>query len=118
MMKRLSEGGNSLAQESIVERLAVEAIGLGADVLEVEYKDGYERAFAAKAGMGFGVSSCSTDSGTSYEAASMTVLARRHFESICGASDLSNRAGWNPAGHRPAHRQRSGGVLSASSAVR
>ena len=44
-------------QESFVERLVVEAIGLGADVLEVEYKDGYERAFAAKAGMGFGIAS-------------------------------------------------------------
>ena len=26
-------------------------------MLEVEYKDGYERAFAAKAGMGFGIAS-------------------------------------------------------------
>ena len=52
-MKRLCEWPSPLKQESIVERLAIEAIGLGADVLEVEYKDGYERAFAAKAGMGF-----------------------------------------------------------------
>ncbi len=44
-------------QESIVERLAVEAIGLGADELEVEYKDGCEWAFAAKAGLGFGIAS-------------------------------------------------------------
>ena len=56
-MKRLCEGPSPLKQESIVERLAIEATGLGADVLEVEYKDGYERAFAAKAGMGFGIAS-------------------------------------------------------------
>jgi len=56
-MKRLSEGQSPLQQESIVERLAVEAIGLGADELEVEYKDGYEWAFAAKNGMGFSIAS-------------------------------------------------------------
>ena len=57
VMKRLSEGPSPVKQESIVERLAVEAIRLGADELEVEYKDGYEWAFAAKAGMGFGIAS-------------------------------------------------------------
>ncbi len=61
-MKRLREGPNTSELESIVERLAVEAIGLGADVLEVEYKDGYERAFAAKAGMGFAIASFRTSS--------------------------------------------------------
>jgi hypothetical protein len=40
-----------------MERLAVAAIGLGAEALEVEYKDGYEWAFAAKSGMGFGMAS-------------------------------------------------------------
>jgi hypothetical protein len=57
VMKRLSEGPSPGKQESIVERLAVEAIGLGADELEVEYKDGCEWAFAAKAGLGFGIAS-------------------------------------------------------------
>ena len=33
--------------EDLVERLATEAIRLGADLLEVEYKDGYEEVFAA-----------------------------------------------------------------------
>jgi hypothetical protein len=56
-MKRLSEGRSPLRLESILERLAVQAIGLGADELEVEYKDGYEWAFATKAGMGFGIAS-------------------------------------------------------------
>lgn len=56
-MKRLCEGPRPVKQESFVERLVLGAIGLGADVLEVEYKDGYERAFAAKAGMGFGIAS-------------------------------------------------------------
>jgi hypothetical protein len=38
--------------ESIVERLATQAIRLGADLLEVEYKDGYEEVFATCAGVG------------------------------------------------------------------
>ena len=42
-------------QQSIVERLAMEAIRLGADLLEVEYKDGYEEVFATKAGVGHGI---------------------------------------------------------------
>jgi hypothetical protein len=41
--------------ESVVERVATEAVRLGADVLEVEYKDGYEEVFAAKAGVGQGI---------------------------------------------------------------
>jgi len=55
VMKRLSEGRSPVKQESIVERLAVEAIAPGADELEVEYKDGCEWAFAARAGMGFSI---------------------------------------------------------------
>jgi len=43
--------------ESIVERLATQAIGLGADVLQVEYKDGHEQVFAAKGGVGAGIAS-------------------------------------------------------------
>ncbi len=41
--------------ESIVERLATEAVRLGADLLEVEYKDGYEEVFIAKRGVGHGI---------------------------------------------------------------
>ncbi len=41
--------------ESVVERLAAEAIRLGADVLDVEYKDGYEGVFAAQGGVGHGI---------------------------------------------------------------
>lgn len=41
--------------ESIVDRLASEAIRLGADLLEVEYKDGYEEVFAEKGGLGYGI---------------------------------------------------------------
>jgi hypothetical protein len=42
-------------QESIVEQLATQAIGLGADLLKVEYKDGHEEDFAAKGGVGHGI---------------------------------------------------------------
>lgn len=38
--------------KSILEQLASEAIRLGADVLEVEYKEGYEEVFALKGGVG------------------------------------------------------------------
>jgi len=41
--------------ESIVERLAAEAIRRGADLLDVEYKDGYEDVVAAKGGVGHGI---------------------------------------------------------------
>ena len=41
--------------ESVVERLAAEAIRLGADFLDVEYKDGYEEVFAAQGGVGHGI---------------------------------------------------------------
>src|SRR6266568_4367127 len=40
-----------LKNESIVEPLAAQAIRLGADLLEVEYKDGYEQVFATRAGV-------------------------------------------------------------------
>lgn len=42
----------SLERKSIVEPLVVEAIRLGADQLEVEYKAGYEEVFAVKSGVG------------------------------------------------------------------
>ena len=41
--------------ESIVERLATETIRVGADRLEVEYKDGYEEVVVARGGVGFGI---------------------------------------------------------------
>jgi hypothetical protein len=41
----------------ILERLAAEAIRLGADALEVEYKDGSEWVFAEKGPLGFGIAS-------------------------------------------------------------
>jgi hypothetical protein len=42
-------------QMSIVEQLAAQAIRLGADTLEVEYKDGYEEVLAAQGGLGYGI---------------------------------------------------------------
>lgn len=36
----------------ILERLATEAIGLAADALEVEYKDGFEEVFASSGPLG------------------------------------------------------------------
>jgi hypothetical protein len=41
--------------ESVVECLAAEAIRLGADFLDVEYKDGYEGVVAAQGGVGHGI---------------------------------------------------------------
>jgi len=43
--------------ESLVEPLAAKAILLGADLLEVEYKDGHEQVVAAKGGLGCGIAS-------------------------------------------------------------
>ena len=40
---------------SLVERLASEAIRLGAEALMVEYKDGYEEVYAMKGAVGFGI---------------------------------------------------------------
>ena len=48
----LTPGGEMHGQhEGIVERLAAEAIGLGADLLDIQYKDSYEEVFAAKGGV-------------------------------------------------------------------
>jgi hypothetical protein len=41
--------------QAIVERFAVEAIRLGAESLEVACKDGCEKVFAAKGGLGVGL---------------------------------------------------------------
>lgn len=40
---------------SVLEALVVKAVGLGADVLEVEYRDGYEEASAMRGGVGVGI---------------------------------------------------------------
>jgi hypothetical protein len=48
--------------ESIVERLATQAIRLGADFLEIEYKDGCEEVFAAKGESGTGIASIRSSS--------------------------------------------------------
>src|SRR3989304_2544942 len=56
--RRLTPGGHAstrLMHESIVERLAAEAIRRGADLLDVEYKDGYEDVVAAKGALGLGI---------------------------------------------------------------
>ena len=39
----------------ILERLATQALRLGFDTLEVEYKDGFEEVCGLKEGIGFGV---------------------------------------------------------------
>lgn len=45
----------ALKQKSIVERLAAEAVRLGVDELEIEYKDGYEEVVAPVGSIGFGI---------------------------------------------------------------
>ena len=45
---------------SIVDHFAAEAIRLGADRLEVEYKDGREQIDACKQSLGFGIGSLDT----------------------------------------------------------
>ncbi len=57
-----------LKHKGIVEELASEAIRLGADMLEVEYKDGYEEVFALKGSVGYGIARLPSSSG---EAASL-----------------------------------------------
>ena len=42
---------------AILEPLLAKAIGLSADQLEVEYKDGSEEVFAMKSGVGVGIAS-------------------------------------------------------------
>ena len=42
-------------REGIIQRLAIEAVRFGADLVEVEYKDGYEEVFAIKGGVGHGI---------------------------------------------------------------
>jgi hypothetical protein len=49
-------------EDSIVERLASEAIRLGVKTLEVEYKDGHEEVFARTGPVGFGIASLPSSS--------------------------------------------------------
>jgi hypothetical protein len=49
------EGEMHRQHEGVVERLAAEAIRLGADLLDIQYKDGCEEVFAAKGGVGHGI---------------------------------------------------------------
>jgi hypothetical protein len=44
-------------KEAILEPLIAKVIGLGADQLEVDYKDGSEQVFAMKSGVGLGIAS-------------------------------------------------------------
>lgn len=53
---------------SILEKFAAEAIRLGADQLEVEYKDGYEELSAIAGDFGFGIGRLRS---TSQEAATL-----------------------------------------------
>ena len=56
--RRLIPGGQASVRpthESLIERLAAEAIRRGADLLDVESKDGYEDIVAAKGGVGYGI---------------------------------------------------------------
>jgi hypothetical protein len=46
----------------LLERLAAQAIRLGADALEIEYKDGREWVFAASGPVGFGITSFQSSS--------------------------------------------------------
>ncbi len=47
---------------AILEELAAQAIRLGADHLEVEYKDGCEEVFAMKSAFGWGIASIRSSS--------------------------------------------------------
>jgi hypothetical protein len=78
--------------ESIVERLAADAIRLGADVLEVEYKDGYEEVFAARGGVGYGIArfrSSSPDAVTLREG--LHRVAKRKRRIVVGGSQYELR---------------------------
>jgi len=48
--------------KAILEELAAQAIRLGAERLEVEYKDRHEEVFAVKSGFGWGIASLRSSS--------------------------------------------------------
>ena len=74
--------------ESIVERLAAEAIRRGADLLHVEYKDGYEDVVAAKGGVGHGIARFRSSSPEAVRSGrSSTALRRRSI--VSPLTDLS-----------------------------
>jgi len=99
-------------KEAILEPLLAKAISLGADQLEVEYKDRYEEVFAMKSGFGLGIASFrssspeaqlllsdlyalakkkhawrSTNTHTSCVPVSLTASARMLFAWNCGVSN-------------------------------
>ena len=72
--------------KSIVEELASEAIRLGAETLEIEYKDGFEEVFAVKGGLGYGFARLRS---SSREAASLRdelyrITKRKWSMTACG----------------------------------
>ena len=104
---------------AILEPLLAKAIGLGADQLEVEYKDGSEEVFAMKSGVGLGIASFrssspeakslrnelyawprrgnarrSTNTRTSCVPVSLTASARMLFAWNCDVSN--NWPKWHP----------------------
>jgi hypothetical protein len=72
----------------ILERLAADAIRLGADALEVEYKDHSEWVFAEKGPLGFGIASFPSSSPEATELRSecyrVARLKRPHRISVDG----------------------------------
>ncbi|MEK7409551.1 MAG: hypothetical protein AAB225_31175 [Acidobacteriota bacterium] len=78
--------------KSVLERLASEAIRLGADALEVEYKGGCEEVFAVKNGIGYGIARLAS---SSPEAVSLRdelrSVARRRQRMAVGGSEYELR---------------------------
>lgn len=81
-----------LKRKNVAERLVAEAIRLGADALQVEYKDGYEEVFAVKGGVGYGIARLRS---SSREAASLRDelhgIARRQRRMIVGDCEYELR---------------------------
>ena len=82
----------ALKPDSIVQRLATEAIQLGAGSLEIEYKDGYEEVFAVTERSGQGIA---RPQSSTAEAKCMRVelygLAKRKQRMILGDSEYELR---------------------------
>jgi len=71
---------------SILEKFAAEAIRLGAEQLEVEYKDGYEELSAIAGDFGFGIGRLRS---TGQDAATTTASASKPIRSDCAAPEDS-----------------------------
>ena len=66
-------------QQSIIEQLASNAIRVGADVLNIEYKSGYEEVFAMCGNIGHGIASLkSTSPGAESLRAELQAMVRRN----------------------------------------